>query len=119
MLTSKQYSIFLPEHIDIFYYSFPFVAKEFPGIVIAEEPEWKDCIQGSYAVVNLAGLPISTRWSPEVGITSLFKIALFVVFFPYIKTIALLDLCPALRFQFSGIVDILVNCNPTSIIVML
>ncbi|KAJ4716625.1 epimerase family protein SDR39U1-like, chloroplastic [Melia azedarach] len=38
----------------------------FPGIVIAEEPEWKDCIQGSTAVVNLAGLSISTRWSPEI-----------------------------------------------------
>ncbi|CAL5433818.1 unnamed protein product [Camellia sinensis] len=34
------------------------------GIVIAEEPKWKDCIQGSNAVVNLAGMPISTRWSP-------------------------------------------------------
>lgn len=40
--------------------------KDFPGIVIAEEPEWKDCIQGSSAVVNLAGMPISTRWSSEV-----------------------------------------------------
>ncbi|KAL7171947.1 hypothetical protein ACSBR2_031607 [Camellia fascicularis] len=40
--------------------------KDFPGIVIAEEPEWKDCIQGSNAVVNLAGMPISTIWSPEV-----------------------------------------------------
>ncbi|KAJ6310766.1 hypothetical protein OIU76_015476 [Salix suchowensis] len=43
-----------------------FPVKEFPGIVIAEERDWKDCIQGSNAVVNLAGLPISTRWSPEV-----------------------------------------------------
>lgn len=43
------------------------VVKDFPGIVIAEEPQWKDCIQGSTGVVNLAGLPISTRWSPEVG----------------------------------------------------
>lgn len=34
--------------------------------MIAEEPEWKDCIQGSNAVVNLAGMPISTRWSPEI-----------------------------------------------------
>ncbi|GKA54282.1 epimerase family protein SDR39U1 homolog, chloroplastic [Tanacetum coccineum] len=40
--------------------------KDFPGIVIAEEPQWKDCIQGSTGVVNLAGLPISTRWSPEI-----------------------------------------------------
>lgn len=41
--------------------------KDFPGIVIADEPGWKDSIQGSNAVVNLAGLPISTRWSPEVS----------------------------------------------------
>ncbi|THG17340.1 hypothetical protein TEA_018319 [Camellia sinensis var. sinensis] len=44
----------------------PLKGRDFPGIVIAEEPEWKDCIQGSNAVVNLAGMPISTRWSPEV-----------------------------------------------------
>lgn len=43
-----------------------FPVKEFPGIVIAEESEWKNCIQGSNAVVNLAGMPISTRWSPEI-----------------------------------------------------
>ncbi|KAM3356999.1 epimerase family protein SDR39U1, chloroplastic-like [Capsicum galapagoense] len=43
-----------------------FPVKEFPGIVIAEEPEWRDCIAGSTAVVNLAGTPISTRWSPEI-----------------------------------------------------
>ncbi|KAG4979468.1 hypothetical protein JHK82_032722 [Glycine max] len=41
-------------------------AKDFPGIKIAEEPEWKDSVQGSTGVVNLAGLPISTRWSPEI-----------------------------------------------------
>ncbi|KAG6588414.1 Epimerase family protein SDR39U1-like, chloroplastic, partial [Cucurbita argyrosperma subsp. sororia] len=43
-----------------------FPAREFPGIVIAEEPGWKDCIQGSDGVVNLAGMPISTRWSSEI-----------------------------------------------------
>ncbi|KAK0582772.1 hypothetical protein LWI29_029393 [Acer saccharum] len=43
-----------------------FPDKVFPGIVIAEEPEWKNCIQGSTAVVNLAGMPISTRWSSEI-----------------------------------------------------
>ncbi|GMY05681.1 epimerase family protein SDR39U1 homolog, chloroplastic [Fagus crenata] len=43
-----------------------FPVKDFPGIVIAEEPAWKDCIQGSNGVVNLAGLPISTRWSSEI-----------------------------------------------------
>ncbi|KAI9180528.1 hypothetical protein LWI28_005743 [Acer negundo] len=47
-----------------------FPAKVFPGIVIVEEPEWKDCIQGSTAVVNLAGMPISTRWSSEASIAS-------------------------------------------------
>ncbi|KAK4804190.1 hypothetical protein SAY86_004007 [Trapa natans] len=43
-----------------------FPAKDFPGIVIADVPNWKESIQGSNAVVNLAGTPISTRWSPEV-----------------------------------------------------
>ncbi|KAG7022257.1 Epimerase family protein SDR39U1-like, chloroplastic, partial [Cucurbita argyrosperma subsp. argyrosperma] len=43
-----------------------FYSREFPGIVIAEEPGWKDCIQGSDGVVNLAGMPISTRWSSEI-----------------------------------------------------
>ncbi|XP_052186427.1 epimerase family protein SDR39U1 homolog, chloroplastic isoform X1 [Diospyros lotus] len=43
-----------------------FPVRDFPGIVIAGEPEWKDFIQGSNAVVNLAGMPISTRWSPEI-----------------------------------------------------
>ncbi|KAH7422561.1 hypothetical protein KP509_12G014400 [Ceratopteris richardii] len=40
--------------------------KYFPGIEIAEEAQWADLIQGSTAVINLAGNPISTRWSPEV-----------------------------------------------------
>lgn len=43
-----------------------FPVKDFPGVKIAGEPEWKDCIQGSTGVVNLAGLPISTRWSSEI-----------------------------------------------------
>ncbi|MQM17318.1 hypothetical protein Taro_050285, partial [Colocasia esculenta] len=43
-----------------------FPAESFPKLNIAEEHEWKQCIQGSTAVVNLAGMPISTRWSPEV-----------------------------------------------------
>ncbi|GFQ08875.1 epimerase family protein sdr39u1 homolog chloroplastic [Phtheirospermum japonicum] len=42
-----------------------FPVKDYPRIVIAEEAEWRNCIQGSTVVVNLAGLPISTRWSPE------------------------------------------------------
>uniref|UniRef100_A0A0E0NNE4 Uncharacterized protein n=1 Tax=Oryza rufipogon TaxID=4529 RepID=A0A0E0NNE4_ORYRU len=41
-------------------------ASTFPGITIAEQGDWDKCIQGSTAVVNLAGMPISTRWSPEV-----------------------------------------------------
>lgn len=45
--------------------------SKFPGIVVAEEPEWTDNIKGSSAVVNLAGTPISTRWSPEVHLVSL------------------------------------------------
>ncbi|KAL0376194.1 UNVERIFIED_CONTAM: Epimerase family protein SDR39U1, chloroplastic [Sesamum calycinum] len=43
-----------------------FPVRDYPGLVIAEEPEWGKCIQGSTAVVNLAGTPISTRWSPEI-----------------------------------------------------
>lgn len=41
--------------------------KSFPEVTIAEEQEWGNSIQVSDAVVNLAGMPISTRWSPEVG----------------------------------------------------
>jgi len=40
--------------------------EKFPKITVAEEGDWRNCIQGSDAVVNLAGMPISTRWSPEV-----------------------------------------------------
>ncbi|KAG9442916.1 hypothetical protein H6P81_018770 [Aristolochia fimbriata] len=43
-----------------------FPVRNFPGLIIAEESEWGKCIQGSDAVVNLAGMPISTRWSPEI-----------------------------------------------------
>lgn len=43
-----------------------FPVKDFPGVTVAEETEWNKCIQGSNAVVNLAGMPISTRWSPEI-----------------------------------------------------
>ncbi|KAI9123910.1 hypothetical protein K1719_005210 [Acacia pycnantha] len=43
-----------------------FPAKDFPGIKIADESEWKECIHGSTGVVNLAGMPISTRWSSEI-----------------------------------------------------
>ncbi|KAK4424097.1 Epimerase family protein SDR39U1, chloroplastic [Sesamum alatum] len=43
-----------------------FPVKDYPGLEIAEEPEWGNCIQGSTAVVNLAGTPVSQRWSPEI-----------------------------------------------------
>eukprot|EP01018_Ginkgo_biloba_P039336 Gb_40061 [translate_table: standard] len=43
-----------------------FPAKDYPGIIIAEEPDWVKYIQGSTAVVNLAGTPIGTRWSPQI-----------------------------------------------------
>ncbi|GAB2225095.1 hypothetical protein Droror1_Dr00005881 [Drosera rotundifolia] len=43
-----------------------FPAREFPGVVVVDESKWIDGIEGSNAVVNLAGLPISTRWSPEI-----------------------------------------------------
>ena len=44
------------------------VAEKFPKITIAEEFEWKKSIEGSNAIVNLAGMPISTRWTSEVTI---------------------------------------------------
>lgn len=50
---------------------FPSTVNKFPGIVVAEESEWKDNIRGSNAVVNLAGTPISTRWSSEVLLLAL------------------------------------------------
>lgn len=43
-----------------------FPVNAYPGIEIAEVAQWAKLIQGSSAVVNLAGTPISTRWSPEV-----------------------------------------------------
>ncbi|XP_021738733.1 epimerase family protein SDR39U1 homolog, chloroplastic-like [Chenopodium quinoa] len=43
-----------------------FPVNKFPGIVVAEEPQWKESIRDSNAVVNLAGTPISTRWSSEI-----------------------------------------------------
>ncbi|KAE8766759.1 hypothetical protein D1007_61994 [Hordeum vulgare] len=42
-------------------------ASRYPGVTIAEqEEEWERCIKGSTGVVNLAGMPISTRWSPQI-----------------------------------------------------
>jgi len=43
-----------------------FPAPTYPGVTIAEQGDWEACVRGSSAVVNLAGMPISTRWSPEV-----------------------------------------------------
>ncbi|XP_011092857.1 epimerase family protein SDR39U1 homolog, chloroplastic-like [Sesamum indicum] len=43
-----------------------FPVKDYPGLEIAEEPEWGNCIQGSTAVVNLAGTPVSQKWTPEI-----------------------------------------------------
>ncbi|CAN6245472.1 unnamed protein product [Urochloa humidicola] len=43
-----------------------FPASTYPGVTIAEQGDWESCVRGSSAVVNLAGMPISTRWSPEI-----------------------------------------------------
>ncbi|RLM78855.1 hypothetical protein C2845_PM12G32010 [Panicum miliaceum] len=43
-----------------------FPASTYPGVTIAEQGDWEACVRGSTAVVNLAGMPISTRWSPEI-----------------------------------------------------
>ncbi|KAI4375632.1 hypothetical protein MLD38_013480 [Melastoma candidum] len=43
-----------------------FPGRDFPRIVIAEEPKWKESIHCSNGVVNLAGMPISTRWTAEI-----------------------------------------------------
>ena len=68
--TKKVEYIFFLEYVGLILEIFlAFVVKDFPGIVIAEEPGWKDCIPGSNGVVNLAGMPISTRWSSEVSMT--------------------------------------------------
>nr|CAB3451622.1 unnamed protein product [Digitaria exilis] len=41
-------------------------ASTYPGVTIAEQGDWEACVRASSAVVNLAGMPISTRWSPEI-----------------------------------------------------
>ena len=33
---------------------------------VGDESKWAELIKGSTGVVNLAGPPISTRWTPEV-----------------------------------------------------
>ncbi|KAJ3672451.1 hypothetical protein LUZ60_007172 [Juncus effusus] len=42
-----------------------FPEQKYGAIKIAEEGEWENCVRESTAVVNLAGMPISTRWSSE------------------------------------------------------
>ncbi|CAK9197261.1 unnamed protein product [Sphagnum troendelagicum] len=49
---SKAQSVF-PEH-------------RYPNLEVAEEANWVELIHGATGVVNLAGLPISRRWTPEV-----------------------------------------------------
>ncbi|CAM6115069.1 unnamed protein product [Calypogeia fissa] len=43
-----------------------FPSKDFPGVEIAEQPDWAKYIQGTTGVVNLAGTPISGRWTDEI-----------------------------------------------------
>ncbi|XP_039780149.1 epimerase family protein SDR39U1 homolog, chloroplastic-like isoform X2 [Panicum virgatum] len=43
-----------------------FPVSTYPGVTIAEQGDWEACVRGSSAVVNLAGMPISTKWSPEI-----------------------------------------------------
>lgn len=43
-----------------------FPARDFPGLEIAEQPDWAKSIQGTTGVVNLAGTPISGRWTDEI-----------------------------------------------------
>jgi uncharacterized protein YbjT (DUF2867 family) len=50
---SKARSVF-PEH-------------RYPNLEVAEEANWVELIHGATGVVNLAGLPISRRWTPEVN----------------------------------------------------
>jgi len=37
-----------------------------PGVQYAAPTQWKAAIRGTKAVINLAGEPIATRWSPEL-----------------------------------------------------
>lgn len=60
----------VPSRTDIFFFSW-IIADIYSKITVAEEREWRNCIQDSDAVVNLAGLAISTRWSLEVHVLHL------------------------------------------------
>lgn len=71
----------------LFVFSLKCEVKEFPGIVIAEEPEWKNCIEGSTAVVNLAGTSISTRWSYEVLGRLPFLVSICLSYLLYISSV--------------------------------
>lgn len=79
---------FLLLTFDLFIFLWKCAVKDFPGLVIAEEPEWRNCIEGSTAVVNLAGMPISTRWSPEVlgdHLMALYSLSLLFFFVSFSK----------------------------------
>lgn len=43
-----------------------FAERKYPGVKVGGESKWAELIKGSTGVVNLAGPPISTRWTPEV-----------------------------------------------------
>lgn len=40
---------------------------KYPNLEVVEEANWVELIHGATGVVNLAGLPISRRWTPEVN----------------------------------------------------
>lgn len=42
-----------------------FPERKYPDLKVGGESEWAELIKGSTGVVNLAGPPISTRWTPE------------------------------------------------------
>lgn len=43
-----------------------FSERKYPGVRVGGESKWAELIKGSTGVVNLAGPPISTRWTPQV-----------------------------------------------------
>ncbi|KAL2642338.1 hypothetical protein R1flu_009925 [Riccia fluitans] len=43
-----------------------FPERLYKNVEIAEQADWAACIAGSTGVVNLAGTPISVRWTPEI-----------------------------------------------------
>nr|CAB3448444.1 unnamed protein product [Digitaria exilis] len=64
LLFTQQTSSYITWFIDpLIHY---IAASTYPGVTIAEQGDWEACVRASSAVVNLAGMPISTRWSPEI-----------------------------------------------------